>query len=73
MFERADFQRMADVLAGIEGRFILSINDVPEIREMYSGFHFDEARLKYTASAGAATDARELIIMDSAPSVDLFG
>ncbi len=72
MFERGDFQRMADILREIEGRFILSINDVPEIREIFVGFHFDEARLKYTASAGAATDARELIITDSAPPVDLF-
>jgi len=72
MFERADFQRLADMLRGIEGHFILSINDVPEVREIFTGFHFEEVRLKYTASAGAATDARELIISDSAPAVDLF-
>ncbi len=72
MFEPADFQRMADALRAIEGHFILSINDVPEVREIFTGFHFEEVRLKYTASAGAATDARELIISDSAPAVDLF-
>ena len=72
MFERADFQRMADMLRETEGHFILSINDVPEVREIFSGFHFEKARLKYTASAGATTDARELIISDSAPVVDLF-
>lgn len=32
MFERADFQKMADLLKDIQGRFILSINDVPDIR-----------------------------------------
>ena len=63
---------MAGILCGIEGRFILSINDVPEIREIFDGFHIDEARLKYTASAGVATDVRELIITDNAPPVDLF-
>ena len=72
MFERADFQRMADMLRDLEGTFILSINDVPEIREIFAAFHLDEARLKYTASAGAATDARELIITSRAPPVDLF-
>ena len=35
MFERADFQRMTQLLAGIKGRFILSLNDLPEVRETF--------------------------------------
>lgn len=72
MFERKDYQHMADLLHELKGHFVLSINDVPEIREIFSNYNQEQVRLKYTASAGAATEARELIISDTAPKVDLF-
>ncbi|CUH68711.1 Modification methylase DpnIIA [Thalassovita gelatinovora] len=62
MFDRAQFTAMADVLRQISGAFILSINDVPDIRAAFDGFHIEEVRLKYTVSQGAAKEARELII-----------
>lgn len=63
MFERADFQRMADQLAEIKGKFILSINDTPEIREVFSRFILDEVRLTYTVGRKAAAGkSGELII-----------
>jgi DNA adenine methylase len=62
MFDRSQFATMAEMLRDMGGAFILSINDTPEIREIFEGFHLDEVRLKYTVSAGAATDAAELII-----------
>ena len=62
MFERADFQRLADQLGGIKGRFVMSINDVPEIREIFAAFRMDAVELKYGVSKGIATDAKELII-----------
>ncbi len=48
MFTRADFQRLADQLAGIKGRFVLSINDVPEVREIFGRFELEEVRVSYT-------------------------
>ncbi|MCG7520835.1 DNA adenine methylase [Ruegeria sp. Ofav3-42] len=62
MFERADYERMADALSDIKGAFILSINDVPEIRECFAAFHLEPVSLKYTVSQSGATDAKELII-----------
>ena len=50
MFERADFQRLAQVLAGIKGRFLLSLNDVPEVRAIFAGFALTEVRTTYTIS-----------------------
>jgi len=35
-FGEADHQRLASVLKGIKGRFILSYGDVPLVRELYS-------------------------------------
>ncbi|KIC43405.1 DNA methyltransferase [Ruegeria sp. ANG-R] len=62
MFERAEYERMADALSSIKGAFILSINDVPEIRECFAAFHLEPVKLKYSVSKGGATEAKELII-----------
>ena len=72
MFDRSHFQAMADQLAGIKGKFILSINDRPEIRELFTAFKFEEVTLKYTVSSGASTDAAELIITNYEPRVGLL-
>lgn len=73
MFARQDFSEMAALLRDIKGRFIMSINDVPAVREMFDGFHIAEARLTYTISNAGTTDARELIISDRANASDLLG
>ncbi len=33
MFARSDFETLADILAALKGRFLLSLNDTPEVRE----------------------------------------
>ena len=48
MFSRDDFAQMASVLRGIQGRFILSINDVPEIRALFDWAHLTEVTTSYT-------------------------
>lgn len=61
IFSEADFQRLRDLLGGLQGRFILSLNDRPEVREMFAGFEMEEVTLNYQVS-GKSTPARELII-----------
>ncbi len=61
MFAREDFGRLAEQLAGIKGRFILSINDRPEVRELFGSFEIEPVSLFYRLS-GKATEAAELII-----------
>lgn len=61
MFSRDEFIEMAEVLAGLKGRFILSINDRPEVRELFAAFEMEGADVTYTVSGGA-TAAKELII-----------
>lgn len=48
MFSRDDFARMAGVLAGIKGRFVLSLNDVPEVREIFAWAQIDAVNTSYT-------------------------
>ncbi|CAH0496039.1 DNA adenine methylase [Novosphingobium sp. CECT 9465] len=61
IFSPADFEALRDLLAGLQGRFILSINDKPEIRAIFTGFDIEEVALNYRLS-GKVTPARELII-----------
>ncbi|MGH1451867.1 MAG: DNA adenine methylase [Paracoccaceae bacterium] len=56
MFDRSQFRAMATQLAGIEGRFIMSINDVPDIREDFAAFHLTPVKTTYTIAK--KTDAR---------------
>ncbi|WP_299924194.1 DNA adenine methylase [uncultured Pelagimonas sp.] len=48
MFERKDFVGMADQLGSIKGRFLMSINDVPQIRELFAEFHQTAVETTYT-------------------------
>lgn len=48
VFSKDDHIRLRDTLASIHGKFLLSINDHPEIRMLYSGFYFTEVEVKYT-------------------------
>ena len=62
MVERADFERLATQLAGIQGMFILSINATPEIRSIFSAFNLDEVDLTYTIGNGEPKPVTEFII-----------
>ncbi|WDF71457.1 DNA adenine methylase [Novosphingobium sp. KACC 22771] len=63
MFARSEFERMADQLRQIKGRFILSLNDHPMVRETFAGFDFEGVGVRYTVGgAAAAQEAREVII-----------
>lgn len=65
LFARADFERLAFCLSGLRGRFLMSLNDRPEVRQTFAAFHLTEVRTTYsidrnrTASAG---DRAELLI-----------
>ena len=47
-FTPEDFQRLAEQLAGIRGRFLLSINDVPLAREVFRRFELVAVPVTYT-------------------------
>ena len=61
VFGRDDFAAIANVLATLRGHFVLSINDRPEVREIFEGFDIEAVGTSYRVS-GASTEARELII-----------
>lgn len=62
-FARADFEKMATLLQGIQGRFLLSVNDVPELRELFAWATVDTVTTTYTIAGGEhAEEVSELVI-----------
>ena len=41
-FARKDHNRLFDCLAGLKGKFVLSYNDAPEVRDWYAGYNICE-------------------------------
>ncbi len=69
-FTRARFSEMAEHLATIKGRFMISLNDRPEVRETFSAFPIARVDLTYTVAGGGGKDVGEVVIMDGKePSV----
>ena len=67
VFDRADFYRLAELLAAARGKFILSINDRPEIRQAFAAFEIAELETTYTIARGEnARRAGELVISNVA-------
>ena len=62
MFAPQDFEALSALLKGLQGRFILSLNDKPEVRDLFAGFRIEAVDTTYTRSAGRARPAREVII-----------
>ena len=62
MFSKGDFERLADILRGVKGKFILSINDTPEIRKIFKGFAMEEVTVGYSIARNNGHRAGELII-----------
>lgn len=57
-----DFARMSGILTSLRGKFVLSLNDVPEVRSIFKPFKFRSVDLHYTAQRIAGKRFREVII-----------
>jgi DNA adenine methylase len=62
IFSRADFNRLADQLQRIQGQFILSLNDHPEVREIFKSFAIRAVQCTYSCSRSSRRQANELLI-----------
>lgn len=67
LFDREQFQQMADRLAGLKGRFILSLNAVQGVFEVFARFRIDEVPCRYTIAGGKGKHVSEVIIHGGAP------
>ena len=67
LMEPADYLELRDTLRKLKGRFILSLNDCSEVREMFSEFRIRSASAVYSVSQGrtksrATTRAKEVLV-----------
>ena len=71
-FSEDDFRTLAALLQSIKGKFILTVDDVPELREMFNRSVFTEVETAYGSQRESGKRYRELIITNFEPkSVEL--
>lgn len=75
VFDQAQYASMAERLSSLKGNAILSLNDVPEVRQTFARFRIEAVELPYTigqATTGVKV-AKELIIFTfDTPTLPLF-
>jgi DNA adenine methylase len=64
-FDEPDLIRLRDSLFAARGKVIVSLNDHPRVREIFSGWNFKTVTLKYSiarSTAAKSKDRAEVII-----------
>lgn len=62
IFSRADFAQLAGQLAAVKGKFLLSLNDTPGVRETFAAFSIEKVATRYSISARANQAVGEVLI-----------
>ena len=52
-WKREDFYTLASLLKEIKGKFLLSINDAPETREIFKDFEYVQVKTRYSTGIGS--------------------
>ena len=60
--ERDEFSILRDRLTRLKCKFLLSLNDIPEVREIFSKFEIEEVSIYYSVQAKGERQHRELLI-----------
>jgi DNA adenine methylase len=61
-FSDEDFVKLEERLRAIRGKFVLSLNDVPEVRQLFHGYRIQTVQLHYTSQKTAGRRYREVLI-----------
>lgn len=60
--ELEDFEQMAELLASVKAKFILSINDHQEMRRVFKPFNIKPVALNYTVAKAKQSVGKELLV-----------
>ena len=66
-FSESDFHNLEQRLAAINGKFILSLDERPEVRQLFARFRLETVELTYTAKRKPQGRQKELLIMNFDP------
>jgi DNA adenine methylase len=61
-FKDEDYIQLANRLKELKGNFLLSLNDAPEIRQIFSHFHIQSLQMAYSSQRKPGKLYRELLI-----------
>jgi DNA adenine methylase len=61
-FTEADFAKLEGRLRSIRGKFVLSLDDLPQVRQLFRRFVLKEIDLPYTSQKSSGKRYRELLI-----------
>jgi DNA adenine methylase len=67
LFAREDFTALAGILDSLKGKFLLSLNDRPEVREVFNAFRIEAVKTRYSVNAAAGKQVAELLISNYEP------
>jgi DNA adenine methylase len=62
IFGRDDFAKLASLLAGVKGKFIMSLNDVLGVRSTFGGFKIESVKTTYSVASKVSCPASEVLI-----------
>ena len=66
-FEAEDFEKLAERIGKLRGKFIVSLNDVPEVRTIFRDFHIKRVETPYTAQKKSGVRYGEVFITNFTP------
>lgn len=61
-FEEKDYVELADRLKTLKGKFLLSLNNTPEIRQIFRAFNIETLAMTYSSQRKAGKKYQELLI-----------
>jgi DNA adenine methylase len=61
-FSRSDYALLADRLSVLKGKFLLTLNDVPDLRKLFKHYSIDPVEISYSAQRKSGRRYREIII-----------
>ncbi|MBQ0714187.1 MAG: DNA adenine methylase [Paraperlucidibaca sp.] len=61
-FEWDEYEQMAELLGTLKGKAIISLNDHPDIRKVFSRYHIESTNIRYTVGGGAGVERGEVLI-----------
>ncbi|BBF84510.1 methyl-directed repair DNA adenine methylase [Aquitalea magnusonii] len=61
-FPFEEYQALAEVMRSCKGKVILSINDHPDIRDVFAGFRMEQVAIQYSVNQNRGKASSELVI-----------
>lgn len=65
-FEWEQYERMAEFAQQAKGMVVISINDHPDIRRVFSNLYLDTRTIRYTVGGGTGSEATEALFWNEA-------